>query len=141
MSRYLALVVFALALGCGSGTGPNQAIQGTKNTLEWDAPTQMMDNATNCDPYRDIDHYELYASPDNTFGDNSLSIAEIAGTYPFTTPDGLVGREITESFSLISIAPYLPVIDNVDQYRFLSMKSVGTDGEKSNYSPAIEWRR
>ncbi|MGE5284725.1 MAG: hypothetical protein ACM3OG_07135, partial [Actinomycetota bacterium] len=76
------LGMFAAALllaGCGAGGGgsaaggdaPGVPPAAPSTVLSWDPPATFSDNEP-VDPYRDIDHYEVYAREDANFTNSDL---------------------------------------------------------------------
>src|SRR5512140_1455645 len=85
MRMLLGGVAAAILLaGCGGGgsaggQAPNVPPAGPVTVLTWDPPASFADNEP-VDPYRDIDHYEVYAREDANFTNSDLPVMVIPAT-------------------------------------------------------------
>jgi len=135
-------VLGALAVGCGGGgdvatdvAPPSPA--GPVSVLEWDPPASYMDNAV-LDPYRDLDHYEVYVRLDPDFSDDDLPVALIAAVVDAPANAGSPATKVLETeFVLENLEPYLPAGSRY----YVSLKSVGVDGQKSDFMAAVTWNK
>jgi hypothetical protein len=140
--------IFLLA-GCGGGGGgstggeaPGVPPAGPVTVLTWDPPSSFLDNEA-VDPYRDIDHYEIYAREDANFTNTDLPVMVIPA---MTSVDstrapstGVIkkGRKPNSEFPLENLNPY---ISNASR-QYVSLKAVGVDGQKSAFMPPVAWDR
>ena len=143
-----------LASGCG-GSGGGSVEGGTPSVppanvppagpvtiLTWEPPAKFADN-TPIDPYRDIDHYEVYAREDTNFTNTDLpvmvipALTSIDSTHAQSTGDIKNGRKPLSEFTLEYLNPH--VSKATPQY--VSLKVVGVDGQKSAFTPPIAWDR
>ncbi|MBF8259251.1 MAG: hypothetical protein HW377_1625 [Actinobacteria bacterium] len=137
-----AAVLGFLVIGCG-GASEGGSKQGTTPpassapTLAWDPPATFSDN-TLLDPYRDLDYYELYLRTDTHFTDNDVPIAQVSAVTNVLATDGhSYLQSLTDAFDLNNL---LAFTQHGTMY-YLSIKSVGADGLKSNFSAAIAWNQ
>jgi len=139
----LLVVVFgAFVAGCGGGgETPVQSLAATPaplgpvSVLGWDPPGTYSDNAA-MDPYRDLDHYEVYVRLDGNFSDSDAPIAVIAAVTDAPGSGGNPGGKILErEFILENIQPFIPPGNR----HYISMKAVGIDGQRSSFMPPIAW--
>jgi hypothetical protein len=88
------------------------------------------------DPYRDLDHYELYVRQDSNFTDSDQPVAVIAAVSDAVPSGGNPGSKTLEKeFILENVKAFLPPGNR----HYVSMKAVGTDGQKSRYMPPVIW--
>jgi hypothetical protein len=138
----VSIMTSVLAAGCG-GSGetavdsPMAPPAGPVSVLAWDPPSSYMDNAA-LDPYRDLDHYEVFVRQDPNFSIDDLPVALIAAVVDGPHTGGVPTTKILETeFVLENIEPYIP---EGTRY-FVSLKSVGIDGQKSDFMPPVTWDR
>ncbi len=147
MIRTGALVLVSLFLagsvllaGCGDG-GSEATVAavspGTLSLLAWDPP-QTYDDNTPLDPYTELDYYEFYVRGDGNFTDNDLPVAQVAAVVDILSPDGTVNvLALTTEFDLQNLLPFfLP-----DTSGYLSIRAVGLDGVRSQFSQPIVWNQ
>jgi len=142
--RYLllfpAIVLCASIAGCGGGgDSPAQnhspGPSGPVSVLTWDPPGNYSDNAA-LDPYRDLDHYEIYVRQDGKFTDTDAPVALIAAVTDAPASGGNpVGKILEKEFILENIQPFIPQGNR----HYISMKAVGIDGQRSSFMPPITW--
>ena len=144
---YRSLPILLTAIGfllaaCGGGGGPETAQAqipgpppaGPVSVLAWNPPASYADNAA-MDPYRDLDHYELYVRQDANFADTDLPVATIAAVVDATGAGGSVSKVLEREFILENVEPFIPQGNR----HFISMKAVGIDGQKSPFMAAVTW--
>jgi hypothetical protein len=136
------IMIVVLAAGCG-GSGdtavdsPAAPTERPVSVLTWDPPAKYMDNVA-LDSYRDLDHYEVYVRQDPNFSSDDLPVAMIAAVVDAPPTAGDPGSKILETeFVLENLKPYIP---SGNQY-FVSLKSVGIDGQKSGFMPPVTWNK
>lgn len=142
---------FAAALllaGCGGGGGsvggeaPGVPPAGPVTILTWNPPARFSDNEP-VDPYRDIDHYEVYARDDANFTNSDLPVMVIPAmisvdsTRAPSTNGIKKGRKPNLEFPLENLNPYISKASR----QYVSLKAVGIDGQKSAFMPPIAWDR
>jgi len=144
---------FAVALflaGCGGGGGgsaaggetPDVPPAGPVTVLTWDPPASFADNEP-VDPYRDIDHYEVYAREDANFTHSDLPVmvipamSSVDSTRAPSTGGAKSGRKPNSEFTLENLNPYVSTASR----HYVSLKAVGVDGQKSAFMPPIAWDR
>jgi hypothetical protein len=143
------IAVALLLAGCGSGGGsasggeaPGVSPAGPVTVLTWDPPARFADNEP-ADPYRDIDHYEVYAREDANFTNSDLPVMVIP---PMTSVDSTrapstggmkKGRKPNLEFPLENLNPYISTASR----QYVSLKAVGVDGQKSAFMPPVAWDR
>jgi hypothetical protein len=94
-----------------------------------------MDNVA-LDPYRDLGHYEVYVRQDPNFSNDDLPVALIAAVIDAPSSAGNPMAKILETeFVLENLEPYIPAGNRY----FVSLKSVGIDGQKSDFMPPVPW--
>lgn len=136
----LFLFVFALPVllsGCGiegeSSVAPVPA--GTASVLAWDPP-ETYEDSTVLDPYTELDYYEFYVRSDNNFTENDLPVAQVGAVADILSPDGTVYlKDLTTEFDLQNLLPF--VTPGTSSY--LSIRAVGVDGLRSDFSQPIVW--
>ena len=139
----LLLAGSMLLAGCGgAGDGGETStsevyvpVVGPASFLAWDPP-QTYEDDTPLDPYVDLDYYEFYVRADTNFTDNDLPVAEVAAVEDILSPDGqrYLQNLVTE-FDLQNLLPFVPS----GQSGYLSIRAVGVDGLKSDFSEPIRW--
>jgi len=138
-----------LLAGCGGGGGgsavgeaPGVPPAGPVTVLTWDPPATFADNEP-ADPYRDIDHYEVYAREDANFTNSDLPVMVIPAMTSVDSTrapstDGIKkGRKLNLEFTLENLNPYI----SKSGRHYVSLKAVGVDGQKSAFMPPIAWDR
>ena len=138
-----------LLAGCGGGGGssaggeaPGVPPAGPVTVLTWDPPATFADNEP-VDPYRDIDHYEVYAREDANFTDSDLPVMVIPAMTSVDSTrapstDGIKkGRKLNLEFTLENLNPYI----SKSGRHYVSLKAVGVDGQKSAFMPPVVWDR
>jgi hypothetical protein len=134
------VAVGTLLAACGGGgDSPAQSQAppplGPVSVLTWDPPASYSDNAA-MDPYRDLDHYEVFVRQDGNFADTDAPVAIIAAVTDAAPAGGNPGGKILEKeFILENIQPFLPPGNR----HYISMKAVGIDGQKSGFMPSVAW--
>ena len=156
MKRHAAMRMFLggfaavlLLAGCGGGGGgsavgeaPGVPPAGPVTVLTWDPPATFADNEP-ADPYRDIDHYEVYAREDANFTNSDLPVMVIPAMTSVDSTrapstDGIKkGRKLNLEFTLENLNPYI----SKSGRHYVSLKAVGVDGQKSASMPPIAWDR
>ena len=156
MKRHEAMRMFLggftavlLLAGCGGGGGgsavgeaPGVPPAGPVTVLTWDPPATFADNEP-ADPYRDIDHYEVYAREDANFTNSDLPVMVIPAMTSVDSTrapstDGIKkGRKLNLEFTLENLNPYI----SKSGRHYVSLKAVGVDGQKSAFMPPIAWDR
>ena len=139
----LLLAGSMLLAGCGgAGDGGETStsevyvpVVGPASFLAWDPP-QTYEDDTPLDPYVDLDYYEFYVRADTNFTDNDLPVAQVAAVEDILSPDGqrYLQNLVTE-FDLQNLLPFVPP----GQSGYLSIRAVGVDGLKSDFSEPIRW--
>jgi hypothetical protein len=134
------IMIATLAVGCGGGgdsavESPVVPSAGPVSVLAWDPPVSYMDNVS-LDPYRDLDHYEVYVRQDQNFSNDDLPVALIAAVVdaPASATDP-TAKILETEFVLENLEPYIP---SGSRY-YVSLKSVGIDGQKSEFMPPVTW--
>ena len=147
-SRNLIVTVLLFASGflfaaCGGagespqGQAPAPPPSGPVSVLAWDPPANYADNAA-MDPYRDLDHYELYVRSDGNFTDTDLPVALIAAVTDAPPSGGSPGPKILErEFILENVGSFIPPGNR----HHVSLKAVGIDGQKSRFMTPVIWDR
>ena len=103
--------------------------------LSWDPP-QIYEDTTPLDPYVDLDYYEFYIRADMNFTDNDLPVAQVAAVEDILSPDGQQYlQDLVTEFDLQNLLPFVPP----GQSGYLSIRAVGVDGLKSEFSEPIRW--
>ena len=142
---------FAVAIllaGCGGGSGSaagegsGVSPSGPVTLLTWDPPATFADNEP-VDPYRDIDHYEVYVREDPNFTNSDLPVIVIPAmtsvdtTRAPSTPGIKKGVKPNSEFPLETLNPYISQASR----QYVSLKAVGVDGQKSAFMPPVAWKR
>jgi hypothetical protein len=131
-----------LLAGCGGGGGSDTA-QGTTvvppsgslSVLAWNPPANYADNTT-LDPYRDLDHYEVYVRNDAGFTESDLPVAVIAAVTEAPVSGGNTAAKVLDKeFILNNIESFI----NPGTIHYVSLRAVGVDGQKSDFMPAVLW--
>ena len=138
-----------LASGCGGAGGgsaeggaPGVPPAGPVTVLTWDPPASFADNER-MDPYRDIEHYEVYAREDANFTDSDLpamvipAMASVDSTQAPSTGGKKNGKKLLSEFTLENLNPHVSKASR----QYVSLKAVGVDGQKSAFTPPISWDR
>ena len=138
-----------LASGCGGGGGgsaeggaPGVPPAVPVTVLTWDPPASFADNEP-LDPYRDIDHYEVYAREDANFTNSDLPVLVIPAmnsvdsTRAPSSGGIKSGRKPNSEFTLENLNPHVSQASR----QYVSLKAVGVDGQKSAFMPPIAWDR
>lgn len=95
------------------------------------------------DPYRDIDHYEVYAREDEYFTNSDFPVmvipamTSVDSTRAPSTGSINSGRKPHSEFTLENLNPYVSKASR----QYVSLKAVGVDGQKSAFMPPIAWDR
>ena len=107
------------------------------SVLAWAPPTNYADNVA-MDPYRDLDHYEVYVRQDGNFSDKDVPVALVAAVteVPLAT-GGTGGKRLETEFILENIEPFIPQASR----QYVSLRAVGVDGQKSSFTPPVAWER
>ena len=139
--RNFAIPILAVGLvlaGCGAG---DQQVEGQApppagaTVLAWDPPATYADNAA-LDPFQDIDYYEIYVRQDENFADADLPLAQIAAVSSLVPPGGSApSQELVREFVLENLAPFV----TKGQHYFVSIKAVGSDGQRSAFMQPVPW--
>jgi hypothetical protein len=143
---------FAVALllsGCGGGDvgsaggeAPGVPPAGPVTVLTWNPPSIFADSEP-VDPYRDIDHYEVYIREDANFtnSDNPVMvIPALTNVDPTHAPSAAgirKGKKPNSEFILENLNPYISTASR----QYVSLKAVGVDGQKSPFMPPLAWDR
>ncbi|MGB3095555.1 MAG: hypothetical protein WBB46_02325 [Candidatus Deferrimicrobiaceae bacterium] len=133
------IAVCVLLSGCGGGGDSSEVSvpAGTANVLAWDPP-QTYEDSTVLDPYTELDYYEFYVREDNNFTDNDLPVAQVAAVADILSLDGTnYLQNLTTEFELQNLLPFVPPGTNC----FLSIRAVGVDGLRSQFSEPIIWHQ
>ena len=136
---FILLGVFLAGCGGGQDSSPAQSQVTTPSTpvavLAWNPPSRYADNAT-LDPFRDLDHYEVYVRGDGNFTDTDLPMAFVAAVKDATAAGGNpVGKVLENEFILNNIQPFI----GPGTRHYVSLKAVGMDGQKSAFMPPVIW--
>lgn len=134
----LALAVFYVACG-GGGEGASQSSSlpagDYSYMLSWDAPDATIDN-TAIDPYEELDHYEIYVSENGAFSDTDTPVALVSAVEDAVSDDGQFSRQLVTAFDL-ALLTGLPSANQL----YVTLRAVGTDGQKSEFMDAVTWVR
>jgi len=142
---FMSLLIGVVSAGCGGGGGQESVpVQSQSiaplapvSVLAWNPPSSYADSAA-LDPYRDLDHYEVYVRGDGNFTNSDLPVALIAAVKDASSTGGTPGGAILEKeFILENIQPF---IDSASRH-FVTLKAVGIDGQKSGFMPPVVWDR
>jgi hypothetical protein len=131
----LLLAGSAFLAGCGGGGESTVASvsPGTVSVLAWDPP-ETYEDSTVLDPYTELDYYEFYVREDGNFTDNDLPVAQVGAVIDILSPDGTIYlKNLTTEFDLQNLLPFLPP----ESSTFLSIRAVGMDGLRSQFSEPI----
>ncbi len=134
---FLFIAGCILLSGCGGGGGTAMASipSNPLSELSWDPPQTYEDN-TPLDPYQDLDYYEFYVRNDPNFTEEDLPVAQVAAVEDVLSPDGQVYlKNLTCLFNLANLAPFVAPGSNA----YLSIRAVGIDGLKSQFSQPVTW--
>jgi hypothetical protein len=131
-------LIFAGCGGVSEETGTTSMPSdpsGPASFLAWDPP-QTYEDSTPLDPYVDLDYYEFYIRADMNFTDNDLPVAQVAAVEDILSPDGQQYlQDLVTEFDLQNLLPFVPP----GQSGYLSIRAVGVDGLKSEFSEPIRW--
>jgi hypothetical protein len=142
------LAAIVLLAGCGGGGGsavgeaPGVPPAGPVTLLTWDLPVTFADNEP-LDPYRDIDHYEVYVREDANFTISDLPVIVIPAmtsvdpTRAPSTAGIKKGEKPNSEFPLETLDPYISTASR----QYVSLKAVGVDGRKSAFMLPVAWDR
>jgi hypothetical protein len=138
MAAALAIMLMGCGGGGGGGGGQGSPSPGpSAPTLAWNPPATFSDN-TALNPYRDLDYYEFYLRTDTNFIDNDIPIAQVSAITNVLAPDGhSYLQTLTDAFDLNNLVPFT----QQGTMYYLSIKSVGADGLKSNFSAPVAWNQ
>jgi hypothetical protein len=134
-----------LASGCGGGGsagGEAPGVPPAGAVLTWDPPASFADNEP-MDPYRDIDHYEVYVREDGNFtnSDHPVMVIPAMTSVDSTRAPSTVGmqkgKKPNSEFPLETLNPYISKASR----QYVSLKAVGVDGQKSTFLPPVAWDR
>lgn len=121
-----------LLFGCGGG---EEGSAGSGAVLEWDPPNVAADG-TPMDSRRDVDHFELFLRTDQNFSENDQPVAQVSAFHDVISPDGKTFvRELTKEFEVDNL---LPFTEKGKRY-FVSIRSVGVDGLRSEFMVPVAW--
>ncbi len=135
----LAALLGILSAGCGGGSESSQSsgsISPSATTLSWSPPTTFEDNSA-MNPYQELEYYEIYVrTSDGNFADNEVPVAQVAAVTDILMEDGVTHTLVlTSDFALNNLLPFT----QSGTVNYLSIKSVGVDGLKSNFSQPVVW--
>jgi len=140
---FLTILLVVLSGACGGGgvDAPTDTQvpppSGSLSVLAWNAPSNYADN-TALDPYRDLDHYEVYVRNDANFTEGDVPVAVIAAVADAPAGSGSPGGKVLDKeFILNNIEPFID--PGVTHY--VSLKAVGVDGQKSGFMAPVQWDR
>ena len=146
LGGFAAAILLAGCGGGGSGSAGGEAPgvppAGPVTVLTWDPPASFADNEP-VDPYRDIDHYEVYAREDANFTNSDLPVmvipamTSVDSTRAPSTVSIKSGRKPHSEFTLENLNPHVSKASR----QYVSLKAVGVDGQKSAFMPPIAWDR
>jgi len=133
-SLYILLAIFLFGCGSGQDTSPAQSQvtppSSPVTVLAWNPPSRYADNAT-LDPFRDLDHYEVYVRGDGNFTDTDLPLAVVAAVKDAPA----TGKVLESEFILNNIQPFI----GPGNRHYVTLKAVGVDGQKSAFMPPVTW--
>jgi len=140
---FLLISIGIMIAGCGGGGGSDTPTvptvvppSGPLSVLAWNPPANYADNVTSLDPFRDLDHYEVYVRNDAHFTENDLPVAVIAAVMDDPVNGGNTnGKVLDKEFILNNIQPFI----DPGTIHYVSLKAVGIDGQKSGFMPAVPW--
>ena len=133
------IAVCILLSGCGGGGDSSEVsvLAGTANVLAWDPP-QTYEDRTVLDPNTELDYYEFYVRSDNNFTDDDLPVAQVAAVADILSPDGTnYLTNLTTEFDLQNLLPFVPPGTS----SYLSIRAVGINGLRSQFSEPIIWNQ
>lgn len=145
MGMILGMFAAAILLaGCGGGGSAGEGVPPAvpATVLSWDPPASFSDNEP-VDPYRDIDHYEIYAREDANFTSSDLPVmvipamTSVESTRAPSTVGISQGRKPNSEFPLENLNPYI----SKAKRQYVTLKAVGVDGQKSAFMPPVAWDR
>lgn len=136
---FLSLGIVSAGCGGGQGSAPAQSQtvlpSAPLSVLTWNPPANYADNAA-MDPFRDLDHYEVFVRGDGNFTETDLPVAVIAAVKDAPSTTGLPANRVLESeFLLDNIRPFIVAGNR----HYVSLKAVGTDGQKSGFMSPVAW--
>jgi hypothetical protein len=144
MIRHLSLKIVvallaaaAVIVGCGGEEGTFSASpSGPVAMITWTPPGTTLDNAA-IDPYEEIDHYEIHISADGIFNEEDVPAALVAAVEVLPTEDGKYpAKSLIREFDL-NLIPNLPPGNEL----YVSLRTVGTDRQKSAFMEPVLWTR
>ena len=134
-----------LLAGCGgggsgsaAGEAPGVSPAGPVTLLTWDPPATFADNEP-VDPYRDIDHYEVYVREDAEFHQFRSSGDRHPRNDQRRSHPCAVHRRIKKEEFPLGNPESVHFLKASRQY--VSLKAVGVDGQKSAFMPPVAWDR
>ena len=132
-----ALIAAACLATCGGGgvkvvnsvpSAPNPSLM-----LSWDVPSRTVNNKT-INPYEDLYQYELYVSATANFSDSDTPVEFVSAVEEGLSEDGAVSRKLISEFDLALLN-----LDDSSAPRYVSMRVVGVDGQKSDFMDPVVW--
>ena len=137
ISLALMIATAILVGGCGGGGESPQSLasSGPLSAVAWDPPRTYVDNSP-LDPLRELDYYEFYVRTDQNFTENDAPVAQAAAVTNILSPDGRTYTpELTWEFYLTNLRPFA----QPGKVYYVSIRAVGVDGLKSQFSQPISW--
>ncbi len=131
--RFISIMIFFSVVSAGTGCGGwgDEGSAGSEplpaKTLHWNPPLTYQDGSS-LDPATDLDSYEIYVKESPDFSDTDDEMAAIS------TTDKTTGEIIT-SFNLANLAPFI----SKEVTYFVSIRAVGKNGLKSDFSPSASF--
>lgn len=113
--------MFSIVSGCGGGGETSDGVVAAK-TVSWVPPTAFSDG-TPLNPMTDLDDYEIFVKETDSFSNSDTPTAIVAAVLPGT-------NQAATSFNLANLGPFL----KSGATYYVSMRAVGLDGLKSNFS-------
>jgi len=132
------LAIASIFAACGGGGGAESQVAGSPSSsvmLSWDPPDATIDN-TAIDPYEDLDHYEIYVGVDPAFTDEDTPAAIVSAVEDILSDNGQIRKELVTDFDL-ALLQGLPSASQL----YVTLRAVGTDGQKSGFMEPIAWTR